>query len=162
MKQSSISSIEEELAAKQFAQSVVANSVEAMRAMRNLQNKVQQHDIITSSSFSTFSSSIITELNFLFLAMIAEIVAQTLHHQLLFVVQVSANSVAVSIVIRFEKLFDIAEYEGNKDRLNAWKQSLIQRMNVNNDCYFSHCVKIAYAESQLIIGKKAHNLMNQY
>ena len=35
-------------------------------------------------------------------------------------------------------------------------------MNVNDDHYFSHRVKIVYVESQLIINKKIHNLMNQY
>jgi len=72
------------------------------------------------------------------------------------------NSVAILIFIRFEKLFNIFEYEKDKDHLNVWKQSLIQRMNVNNDHYFSHWVKIVYVKSRLIIDKKIHNLMNQY
>ncbi len=72
------------------------------------------------------------------------------------------NSVAVIIASRFKKLFNISEYKKNKDWLNAWEQSLIQRMNVNDNHYFSHQVKIVYVESWLIIDKKIHNLMNQY
>ena len=33
---------------------------------------------------------------------------------------------------------------------------------MNHDWYLTDCEKIAYAESQLIIEKKAHNLMGQY
>ncbi len=35
-------------------------------------------------------------------------------------------------------------------------------MNMNNDHYFFHHVKIIYVESWLIIDKKTHNLMSQY
>ncbi len=69
---------------------------------------------------------------------------------------------ATFITSRFKKLLDIFEYEKNKDWLNAWKQSLIQRINVNDDHYFFHQVKIIYVESRLIIDKKTHNLMSQY
>jgi len=51
--------------------------------------------------------------------MIVQIITQTLHNQSLFNIQVSANFVAVSIFIRFEKLLDISEYERNKDDLNV-------------------------------------------
>ncbi len=94
--------------------------------------------------------------------MIAQIVAQILNNQSFFIVHFSANSVAVFIASRFKKLLDISEYEKNKDQLNAWEQSLIQRMNVNDNRYFSHQVKIIYVESWLIIDKKTHNLMSQY
>ncbi len=94
--------------------------------------------------------------------MIAQIIAQILNNQSLFIVHFSANSVAVFITSRFKKLLNISEYERDKDWLNAWKQSLIQRMNVNDDHYFSHWVKIIYVESRLIIDKKTHNLMSQY
>ncbi len=154
--------IDDERAVKQFAQSVIENSVETFRAMRELQNQVRQHDVVTSFSFIVLSSSVYIELNSQSLVMIAQIVAQILNNQSFLVVHLSANSVAVFIASRFEKLFDISEYEKNKDRLNAWEQSLIQRMNVNDDRYFSHRVKIVYVESRLIIGKKTHNLMNQY
>jgi len=85
-----------------------------------------------------------------------------LNNQSFFIIHLFANSVAVFIASRFEKLLDISEYERNKDRLNAWEQSLIQRMNVNDDRYFSYRVKIVYVESQLIIDRKIHNLMSQY
>jgi len=35
-------------------------------------------------------------------------------------------------------------------------------MNMNDNHYFFHQVKIIYVESRLIIDKKTHNLMNQY
>ena len=65
-------------------------------------------------------------------------------------------------LIRSEKLPDITEYVGEEVKLDAWEQSLIQRMHVNNDRYPFDSAKIAYAESRLTIGKKAHNLMNAY
>ncbi len=94
--------------------------------------------------------------------MIAQIITQILNNQSFFIIHLSANSVAVIIASRFKKLFDIFKYEKNKNWLNAWKQSLIQRMNVNDDHYFSHRAKIIYVESRLIINKKTHNLMSQY
>jgi len=66
------------------------------------------------------------------------------------------------IIIIIIIIIIIFKYERNKDWLNAWKQSLIQRMNVNNNHYFSHQVKIVYVKSRLIIDKKTHNLMNLY
>ncbi len=94
--------------------------------------------------------------------MITQIVAQILNNQSFFIIHLFANSIAVIIASRFEKLLDISEYEKNKDQLNAWEQSLIQRMNMNDDHYFFHHVKIIYIESRLIIDKKIHNLMSQY
>ncbi len=141
---------------------MIENSVEIFRAMQKLQNQVRQHDVIISFSFIIFSSSVYIELNSQSLMMITQIVAQILNNQSLFIVHFSANSVAVFIASRFKKLLNIFKYERDKDWLNAWKQSLIQCMNVNNDCYFSHRVKIIYVESQFIIDKKIHNLMNQY
>jgi len=85
-----------------------------------------------------------------------------LHNQSFFIIQVFTNSVAVSIFIKFKKLLNISEYERNKDHLNVWKQSLIQRINVNDDHYLFYWVKIIYVESWFIISKKTHNLMNQY
>jgi len=155
-------SIDDERAVEQFAQSVIENSVEIFRAMQELQNQLWQHDVITSFSFIVFSSSIYIKLNSQFLATITQIVAQILNNQSFFIVHFFANSVAVIIAFRFKKLFDISEYEKDKDRLNAWEQSLIQRMNMNDDRYFFHRVKIIYVESRLIIDKKIHNLMSQY
>lgn len=61
-----------------------------------------------------------------------------------------------------EKLPDVDPYDGDMDKLDAWEQSLVQRMHANRDRYPSDEDKIAYAESRLVIGKKAHNLMNQH
>ncbi len=130
--------------------------------MQKLQNQVWQYDVITSSSFIIFSSSIYIELNSQSLAMITQIITQILNNQFSFIIHFFANSVAVFITFRFKKLLDIFEYEKNKDWLNAWEQSLIQRMNVNDDHYLFHQVKIVYIKSRLIIDKKIHNLMNQY
>jgi len=154
--------IDDERAVKQFTQSVVENSVETFRAMHELQNQVRQHDVIILFLFIVLSSSVYIGLNSQSLATIAQIVAQTLNNQSFLVVHFSANSVAVFIASRFKKLLDISEYERNKDQLNAWKQSLIQRMNINDNHYFFHRVKIVYVESRLIIDKKTHNLMSQY
>jgi len=107
--------IDDERAVEQFAQSVIENSVEIFRAMQELQNQVRQHDVIISFSFIVFSSSIYIELNSQFLAMISQIVAQILNNQSSLVIHFSANSVVVSIFIRFEKLLDIFEYERDKD-----------------------------------------------
>ena len=139
---------------------MIENSVEIFRVMQELQNQVQQHDVIIS--FIIFSSSIYIKLNSQSLAMITQIIAQILNNQSFFIVYLSANSVTVIIAFKFKKLLDISEYEKNKDWLNAWKQSLIQRMNMNDDYYFFYRVKIIYVESRLIIDKKTHNLMSQY
>ena len=94
--------------------------------------------------------------------MITQIIIQILNNQSLLVVHSFANSIVVFIAFKFKKLFDIFKYERDKDQLNAWKQSLIQRMNMNDNHYFFHRVKIIYVKSWLIINKKTHNLMNQY
>ncbi len=141
---------------------MIKNLVEIFCVMQELQNQVWQHDVITSSLFIVFSSSVYIELNSQSLMMIVQTVAQILNNQSLLVIHLSANFVAVFIAFRFKKLFNISEYKRNKDQLNAWKQSLIQRMNTNNDHYFFYRVKIIYVESRLIIDKKTHNLMSQY
>ncbi len=154
--------IDDEHAVEQFTQSMIENSVKIFHAMHELQNQVRQYDVIISFSFIIFSSSIYIELNSQSLATIAQIIAQILNNQFSFVVHLFVNSVAVFIASRFKKLLNIFEYERNKDWLNAWKQNLIQRMNINDDHYFFHWVKIIYVESWLIIDKKTHNSMNQY
>ena len=99
--------------------------------------------------------------------MIVQIVAQTLAQQPLPLSPVVNFSISLlqataPATHRSEKLPDTAEYDEDRDHLNAWEQSLRQRLNINHDQYLTNCEKIAYAESQLIIGKKAHNLMGQY
>jgi len=111
--------IDDERVVEQFTQSVIENSVEIFHIMRELQNQVQQHDVIISSSFIILSSSVYIKLNSQFLTMITQIIAQILNNQSLLIIHLSANSVTVIIAFRFKKLFDISEYERNKDRLNA-------------------------------------------
>jgi len=139
--------IDDERAVEQFTQSMIENSVEIFRIMQELQNQVWQHNVITSSLFIILNSSIYIKLNSQSLAMIVQIFAQILNNQSFFIIHLSANFVAVFIASRFKKLLDIFEYERNKDQLNAWEQSLIQRMNMNDDHYLSHWVKIIYVES---------------
>jgi len=107
--------INDERAAEQFTQSVIENSVEIFCVMQKLQNQVQQHDVITSSSFIIFNSSIYIKLNSQFLAMIAQIIAQILNNQSFLIVYLFANSVAIFIASRFKKLLNIFKYERNKD-----------------------------------------------
>ncbi len=128
---------------------MIENSVEIFRAMQELQNQVQQHDVIISFSFIIFSSSIYIKLNSQSLATITQIIAQILNNQSFLVIHSSANSIAIFIAFKFKKLLNIFKYEKNKDQLNAWKQSLIQRMNMNDNHYFFHQVKIIYVESWL-------------
>ena len=59
-----------------------------------------------------------------------------------------------------DKLSDTTEYDKNRDCLNAWKQSLKQQLHMNHNQYLINYEKIMYAESWLIIRKKAHNLMS--
>ncbi len=73
-------SINDERAVKQFAQSMIENSVEIFRVMQELQNQVRQHDVIISFSFIVFSSSVYINLNSQSLAMITQIVAQILNN----------------------------------------------------------------------------------
>ncbi len=141
---------------------MIENSVEIFHIMQELQNQVQQHDVIILFLFIIFSFSIYIKLNSQSLVIITQIVAQILNNQSLFIIHFSVNSVAVFITFRFKKLLDIFEYKRNKNQLNAWEQSLIQCMNMNDDHYLFHRVKIIYVESWFIIDKKIHNLMNQY
>ncbi len=66
--------IDDERAVEQFAQSVIENSVKVFRAMQELQNQVQQHDVIILFSFIILNSSVYIELNSQSLAMIAQII----------------------------------------------------------------------------------------
>jgi len=61
------------------------------------------------------SNQIYIKLNSQFLVMITQIIVQILNNQSSFIVHLFANSVAVFITSRFKKLFNIFEYEKNKD-----------------------------------------------
>jgi len=98
---------------------MIENSVEIFRAMQELQNQVQQHDVIISFSFIIFSSSIYIKLNSQSLATITQIIAQILNNQSFLVIHSSANSIAIFIAFKFKKLLNIFKYEKNKDQLNA-------------------------------------------
>ncbi len=66
--------INDERVVEQFTQSMIENSVEIFRAMQELQNQVQQHDVIISFLFIILNSSIYIKLNSQFLATIAQII----------------------------------------------------------------------------------------
>ena len=68
----------------------------------------------------------------------------------------------VSVIHQFKKFSDTAEYNRDRNCLNIWKQSLKQQLHMNHNQYFINYKKITYTESQLIIKKKTHNLMNQH
>ncbi len=139
---------------------MIKNSVEIFHVMQKLQNQVQQYDVITSFSFIVFNSSIYIKLNSQSFMIIVQIITQILNNQSFLIIHLSVNFVTIIITSRFKKLLNIFKYKRNKDQLNAWKQSLIQCMNMNNDHYFFHWVKIIYVESWFIINKKIYNLMN--
>ena len=107
--------IDDEHAVEQFTQSMIENSVKIFRVMQKLQNQVQQHDVIISSSFIILNSSIYIKLNSQSFVMIVQIIIQILNNQSLLIIHFSANFVAVFIASRFKKLLDIFEYEKNKD-----------------------------------------------
>jgi len=162
--------LENELNVDEFARHVVNDPAAALRRFQELQNQARKVTNATSSFFAspvsippTYASLDPQNLAFL----IAQAVAQTLRNQPLPPAPVihlpPASVTAAAILVRLsEKLPDIVEYDEDRDKLNAWKQSLKQRMHMNHDRYTTDEAKIAYAESRLIIGKKAHILMMPY
>ena len=161
---------DQELNANTFREYINANPDAAYEQWQQAQQQAQQTCStanVTPSSSNQSSPTYITLNPQALTTMIAQIVAQTLAQQPLPLPSVVNFSVSplqatAPITHRSEKLPDTAEYNEDRDHLNAWEQSLRQRLNMNHDQYLTDCEKIAYAESQLIIGKKAHNLMGQY
>ncbi len=162
--------LENELNADEFARHVVNDSAAALRRFQELQNQARK---ATNAILSSFASSVSTPSTYASLdpqnlaSLIAQAVAQTLWNQPLPPAPVihlpPASVTAAAIPVRLsEKLSDIAEYDEDRDKLNAWKQSLKQRMHMNHDRYITDEAKIAYVESRLIIGKKTHILMMSY
>ena len=162
---------EDELNADAFAQHVAQDPTAAFRQWRELQNQARfaQSSTPVSSTHAAPSPPVYTTLDPATLSMIAQIVAQTIQNQPspsipAPIVHLPATPItATTTPARLsEKLPDIEQYDGDRDKLDAWEQSLIQRMNINHDRYPTDSAKIAYAESRLIIGKKASNLMMLY
>ncbi len=162
--------LENELNVDEFARHVVNDSATVLRRFQKLQNQARK---VTNAIFSFFVSSVsisstyasLDSQNLVFL--IAQAVTQTLWNQSLSsisVIHLSSASVTVAaIFVRLsEKLSDIVEYNEDKDKLNAWKQSLKQRMHMNHDRYIIDEVKIVYVKFRLIIEKKTHILMMSY
>jgi len=88
--------------------------------------------------------------------MIVQIIAQILNNQSFLIIHLSANSVAVFITFKFEKLFDIFEYENNKNNHNAritnfekehYKQD---RVNLKDDWMMMNCMNHSNADSKMI------------
>jgi len=161
---------ENELNVDEFARHVANNPAAALRRFQELQNQARK---ATNAIPSSFASSVSTPSTYASLdpqnlaSLIAQAVAQTLRNQPLPpapVIHLPPASVTAAVIpVRLsEKLPDIVEYDEDRDKLNAWKQSLKQRMHMNHDRYTIDEAKIAYAESRLIIGKKTHILMMPY
>ena len=168
----------------EFVQRVVDNSMAAYQHVRELQAQIEALRATNTTSFSSFNTSTLpstssnppsstsslpptsTILDAHFLTMIAQIVAQTIQNQSPSPTPTTAVHTpgpAIAAAPRlFEKLSNVTLYEGDKDNLRSWLQSLILRMSVNHDRYLFDSAKIAYAESRLTIEKKAHSLMSQY
>ncbi len=162
--------LENELNVDEFAQHVINDSATVLRRFQKLQNQARK---VINAIFSFFVSSVSISSIYAFLNLqnlvflIAQAVTQTLWNQslsLIFVIHLSSASVTVTVILvrLSEKLSDIVEYNEDKDKLNAWKQSLKQRMHMNHDQYIIDEVKIIYIEFRLIIEKKTHILMMSY
>ncbi len=161
---------ENELNVDEFARHVVNDSATVLRRFQKLQNQAHK---VTNAIFSFFVSSVSTFSIYASLdsqnlvSLIAQTVTQTLRNQSLSsisVIHLSSASVAVAVILvrLSEKLSDIIKYDEDKDKLNAWKQSLKQRIHMNHDRYIIDEVKIIYVEFRLIIEKKTHILMMSY
>lgn len=61
-----------------------------------------------------------------------------------------------------KKLPDIPEYEREELKLDDGEQKFIQKIDVNNDCFFTNWYKIAYTENCLALSKKTHNLIDYH
>ncbi len=162
--------LENELNVDEFARHVVNDSATVLRRFQKLQNQARK---VTNATFLFFVSSVSISSIYASLdsqnlvSLIAQAVTQTLWNQslsLISVIHLSSASVTVAVILvwLFKKLSDIVEYNEDKDKLNAWKQSLKQRMHMNHDRYIIDEVKIIYVESHLIIEKKTYILMMSY
>ncbi len=162
--------LENELNVDEFARHVVNDSAAVLRRFQELQNQARK---VTNATLSFFASFVSTPSTYASLdsqnlvSLIAQAVTQTLRNQPLSSISVihlpSASVTVAAILVRLsEKLSDIVEYDEDRDKLNAWKQSLKQRMHMNHDRYIIDEAKIVYVESRLIIGKKTHILMMSY
>ena len=108
--------------AKDFAAQVISNFEAALQRFNELQaqnEELRVVNVISSASSSALSFSFVS------LVMISEIIAiltqlvnQALRDQNSFVISVSQNVVSVSARL-FEKLFDVAEYDEDREKLDA-------------------------------------------
>ncbi|KAL9062677.1 MAG: hypothetical protein Q9161_009767 [Pseudevernia consocians] len=153
----------EELRLRQFIESVANNPAEILARFDQIQQQADSATTNTSESPQATSSStpnvamdpqtIAAITNAVYTAIRANTPTTVLDPPL----------PAVAPTVRLsEKLPDIAEYNGDMDTLDAWEQSLIQKMYANHDRYPTDQNKINYGENRLTVGKKAHNLMNAY
>ena len=107
--------------AEDFVARVIQNSTAALQRFNELQFQIEQFSIINATSFSfsfeSFASfSITIFLNFETLIMIAQIVTQILVHQFSSSVVTTSQNVVALFIRLFEKLFDVVEYDKNKDK----------------------------------------------
>ena len=129
---------ETELNAEEFARSVANDPVGALRRFQELQTQARLNASTPLSSAPSASPVPTPASPPIDPQLIATLVAQTVSQVLAAqpTPTTPAPAVANSSSTRLsEKLPDIAEYEGDQDKLDAWEQSLKQRMYLNHDRY---------------------------
>ena len=153
----------EELRLQQFIESVANNPAEILARFDQVQQQANSATSDTPESSQTTSSPAPNvAMDPQTIAAITNAVYTAIRANLPASVPNPSPPAAAPIVRLSEKLPDIAEYDGNMDILDAWEQSLVQKMYANHDRYPTDQNKINYGENRLTVGKKAHNLMNAY
>ena len=152
-----------ELRLQQFIESVASNPAEILALLDQSQRRVDSTTTDTPTSSQTTSPP---ALNAAIDPQTIAAITQAVYTAIRANTPVLASNPPLppaSAQIRLsEKLPDITEYDGNMELLDAWEQSLVQKMYANHDRYPTDLNKINYAENRLTAGKKAHILMNAY
>lgn len=144
---------ENALNADEFAQQVASNPMAALRRFQELQAQIDALRVANNTPSTSSPGPPVPQ---------TPSESSELINALVQALSRRSSPPTTASVRLSEKLPDIEKYEGDRDNLDAWEQSLIQRMNINHDRYPTDLAKIAYAESRLTIGKKASNLMMPY
>ena len=153
----------EELRLQQFIESVANNPAEILARFDQIQQQADSATVNTPESSQATSSPIPNAaIDPQTIAAITKAVYTAIQANTpAFVLTPSLPTVTPTVRLS-EKLPDIVEYDGDMDKLDAWEQSLVQKMYANHDRYPTDQNKINYGENRLTVGKKAHNLMNAY
>ena len=139
---------ENALEADAFTQQVASNLAAALQRFNELQAQIQalqatQETPNVSTTPPPLPAPVATappvyaSLDPQAMATIAQIVAQTIQNQLpasvLSLLTPTPLTASATPVHLSEKLPDIPEYDGDRDKLDTWEHALIQRMHVNHD-----------------------------